>query len=372
MSIPNRFPPVVQAVAACVISIIASISHADEPATAPQPAAFRGALLTAGDVTEQRIEQLRTDGMTAVVLSLSGASPDVTPGERDAVAAIIGADFDLYYWIEVARCPALADAHPEWMASLQGHDEWSRLFPNAPRPAADEVVKTYPWVPVLSQETFDAQLHRVTQLLSNRTAAKGVFLNDLQGAPSACGCGHPLCRWTSDYGKRRTTVPLAPDAAALFLKAVQQEFPDSEVIPVWATECEKHDGAADGLCAGVACFDGICWKAWTEQLEPVAKVSPRVGVLTLYREFQRDLPVYGDEAGWVRHAVESFETMPRRQGAAGLAASRLVTVLQGWDVDESQVAAQIRASQDANVAGFIVAYARIDQSWQPRLMKWQR
>ena len=57
-------------------------------------------------------------------------------------------------------------------------------------PADDEVVKTYPWVPVLSREGFDAQLARVRKLLDGLPRPAGVFLNDLQAAPSACGCGH--------------------------------------------------------------------------------------------------------------------------------------------------------------------------------------
>ena len=133
------------------------------------------------------------------------------------------------------------------MASLQTHDEWRRFFPDLPSLAANEVAKTYPWVPILSREPFTAQLDRIKRLLASRPKSELVFLNDLQGAPSACGCGNPLCRWTSDYGQKRTTTPLGDDAATLFVNAVKKTVPESAVIPVWTTECEQHDGAKDGL-----------------------------------------------------------------------------------------------------------------------------
>ncbi|MEZ6062656.1 MAG: hypothetical protein R3C19_20115 [Planctomycetaceae bacterium] len=348
-----------------------SAALADDPAEIHVTDGLRGALLSIDDATEKRIQTLKAGGTTGIVLSLPEAAGNVTPAEQKAVERIAAAGLELYYWIEVARCPELANAQPKWMASLQTHEEWRRLFPDAPAAGDDEVIKVYPWVPILSRETFDGQLQRVTALLSKRTDAKGVFLNDLQGAPSACGCGHPLCRWTSDYGRKRTTTALGPDAAALFVKAVQDSLPECAVIPVWATECEEHDGAADGLCAGVGCFNGICWKAWTEQLVPVARVSRRVGVLAAYREFQRDSKVYGGKAEWIRQAVEFFETMPRREGARGVEAARLVTVVQGWGVDDDDIAAQIAVATDSGVSGFVVAYSRIEQSWEPRLLKWR-
>ena len=175
-----------------------------------------------------------------------------------------------YYWIEIARCPSLADEHPRWMASVQGHDEWRRLFENPPRPDESQVVKVHPWVPVLYEESFAAHLDRVRAVISNLPPAEGILLNDLQGPPSACGCGNPQCRWTADYGPRRTATPKDDFAARDFLVEVRK-LTDKQVIPIWVTECEQHDEAADGWCAGVGCFRGICWKAYTKQLMPVAE-----------------------------------------------------------------------------------------------------
>ena len=356
-----------------IMSIIAvcSAGCAADDAQANSLQNMRGALLAAIEVTDDRIQQLIADDTTAIVVVLTSDSQQSEQTERAAAARVLASNLDLHYWIEVARAPELADAHPEWMASLQGHAEWRRFFPDLPIPGDDEVVKTYPWVPILAQETYAAQLERVKRLLADKPAAKGVFLNDLQGAPSACGCGNSLCRWTSDYGKKRTTTKLKDDAAARFVEAVRDSMPDCSIIPVWTTECEEHDGAKDGLCAGVGCFKGICWRSYANQLMPVAKTCPQLAVLATYREFQRDLPIYGEKAGWIHEAVTSFQTMPPRHGGDAIDASRLITVLQGWDGDESDFAAQIRVATRSGCAGYIVAYSKIEQSWEPRVVKWR-
>ena len=344
---------------------------AEEQPVAPTPPSVRGAILAAADVTSSRLDQLKRDDFNGVAIMLSGATPAETTAERDAAQRVKAAGLVLHYWIEVARCPQLADDHPEWMASLQTHEEWRRFFPKAATPASNEVVKTYPWVPILSREPFAAQLDRVKGLITGKPIPDSVFLNDLQGAPSACGCGNPLCRWTSDYGKRRTTTPLADDAATLFVNAVKKVAPTSTIVPVWTTECEEHDGAADGQCAGVGCFTGICWKAYTKQLAPLEQVSDQLGVLVPYRAFHRDAPRYGEEAGWVNHAVESFARMPPRNGGRPIEAARLVTVLQGWDVSPQQISAQIQRSGESGAAGYLVAFTKLDQSWSPKIVSWR-
>lgn len=351
-----------------IVLIAANVTYAAETSVAKP---FRGALVAAHNVTSGKLRQFQDAGYTSIVLIVDGTSSDEIESQIESAKLVKASPLELYYWIEVARCPPLADAHPEWMASLQTHDEWRRFFPNSPRPAADEVAKTYPWVPILSREPFTAQLSRIRKLLTDKPTAQGVFLNDLQGAPSACGCGSPLCRWTSDYGERRTTTPLADDAATLFVDAVQKTIPHSTVIPVWTTECEKHDGAKDGLCAGVGCYDGICWRAYTRQLMPLQQTSKTLAVLTPFRAFQRDLPIYGATAGWVKHAIHSFSEIPPRHGGEKIPASRLIAVLQGWEVTKAEIEAQVKVAQDVGVLGHIVAYEKIDQSWQPKVVRWR-
>ena len=332
---------------------------------------LRAALVQVTDASSDRLEELKSTGANTIVFPLDSSDRPSKQRIRDAAESVSRAGLALAYWVEVARSPALANAHPDWMASLQTHREWRRFFPQAPEPDADQVTKTYPWVPILSRAPFMAQRKRVLGLIEGLPTAKLIFLNDLQGAPSACGCGNPLCRWTSDYGERRTTVPLGDDAAALFVAQIQKAAPDAEVVPVWTTECEEHDGSSDGLCAGVGCFKGICWKAYTRQLMPVASTSERIGVLGLYKEFQRDHPHYGTEASWIQFAIKSFETMPPRNGGRAIPASRMIAILQGWQVSPEELTAQQKVAVQSGASGYVVAYEKIDQSWSPKNVSWK-
>jgi hypothetical protein len=334
---------------------------------APVPGGLRGVLMTAAQANGSPLRPLKAEGTNAVVLSLTEDEP--AKAVRAAARRIQAAGLELYYWIEIGRSPALAKAHPEWMASLQGHPEWRRHFPQAPTPAAGEVVKNYPWVPVRYQEAFDAHLQRVTALLRDKPAARGLFLNDLQAAPSACGCGNPLCRWTPDYGPIRTATRLPADAAARFVAAVAERAPQTPVIPVWTPECEEPDMAKGGACAGVGCFRGDCWYEYTAQLMPLARQCPTLAALLPYRALGRDLPRYGPTAGWVAQALRSFAEMPPQRRGQAIPADRVIAVLQGWDVTPAERDAQIRRAEEAGAAGTVVALMKIEQGWEPQIVR---
>jgi hypothetical protein len=326
------------------------------------PLKTRIALLRPDQASEQRLLELGKDGFTCVAFMLT-----VTNSEADSLAAarVKQSGLELDYWIEIGRNPALADAHPDWMASIQTHKEWRRFFPQFPATPSNCVVKVYPWVPVLYRETVEAHLQRVADLLAGRPPPRRLFLNDLQGAPSACGCGHPLCRWTPDYGPLTSASRLGNDAAAQFVRSVKRIRPGVEVIAVWTTECEDHD--RHGLCAGVGCFRGNCWQEWTAQLNPLAAQNDTIGALLLYRTFERDLPVYQKPAGWIAEALGFFQKLPLRYQAEGLPAARLLPVLQGWDVTAQQIEEQISRATEAGADRALVAFASIDQSWSPRM-----
>ena len=272
----------------------------------------------------------------------------------------------IWYWIEVARDAGLATAHPEWMASIQGHPEWRRFYPNFPKEKDDQTVKAFPWVPIFYQGAFEAQLAKVQKLLNAWPMAEGVFLNDLQGAPSACGCGHPLCRWTTDYGPKRTANQLGHDAPARFVQKVKLDFPQLECVPVWASECEAHD--KDGWCAGVGCYGGACWREWSKQLEPLSEQITLLGALLTYKDLGRDLDHYSDTAGWVTSAIGSFQTEMKRFNRPSIEANRLISILQGWKVSSEEIAAQIKQSNDSGTAGFIIAKTPIHSDWKPKLI----
>ena len=333
------------------------------------PTAFRAVLLDPRQFDDVRAATLRLADFNAVVLRLDGSGGSSRREIDRASATAQRHQLPCYFWIEVARCPALADKRPELMASLQGHPEWRRYFPKSTEPSDDEVVKTYPWVPIMSREGFDAQLARVTKLLDGLPTPAGLFLNDLQGAPSACGCGHPLCRWTTDYGPKRSTTKLGPDSAARFVEAVAKAAHVPRVIPVWATECEAHDKQT--LCAGIGCYEGLCWKEFVKQLTPLAERHEPLALLLPFREFERDLPIYPDHAGWIREAIELMQTQPARHRGTPIPPERLIAVLQGWDVTHREVMAQIAQAQLAGAGGFVVSQVPIDQSWEPRIMKWK-
>lgn len=361
----SRFPSALRrARLAGILPILVALSVPEFAVRAAGPPPEKAALILAAQATETRLASLRKDGFTAVALMLTDTN---ATREATAALAVIGAKLPLDYWIEIARNPAMADAHPEWMASIQTHEEWRRFFPEFPKPGSNDMVKVYPWVPVLYRETFDAHLQRLTALLKGKPAPRRIFLNDLQGAPSACGCGHHLCRWTTDYGPLKSATRLPNDAAAKFVAAVKRLAPGAEVIPVWTTECEAHD--RDGLCAGVSCFSGTCWREWTAQLMPLAAEARTLAALVPYRAFQRDLPVYEQPAGWVARSLAFFREMPARYKTNGVPASRLVAVVQGWDVTPVQLEAQMARAMEAGAAGIVAAYAEIEQGWRPHLFK---
>lgn len=358
----------------CTLAIFVTLflgvgAAASEPR---KPAPFRGALLTAKTAAADFLDVLKTDGYTTVVLQISSSAAEAIQQDIAAAKRISTAGLELGYWLEIARSPDFADANPLWMASLQGHPEWRRFHKDFPFPKEGETIKNYPWVPILYEEAFTAHLDRCKKLLAVLPPPKFLFLNDLQGAPSACGCGNPVCRWTADYGPVVTATKLGDDAAARFVAAVKKLAPaKTDVIPVWTTECEEHDKEKDALCAGVGCFKGICWKAYIKQLMPVAESSPRLGVLLFYKEFGQDTPAYKEPAGWIQHALAGFATQPPKHGAKAIGPERLIAVLQGTGVTERQLADQIALAQDARCSGYLVAFARIDQSWSPKLIRWK-
>ena len=100
-----------------------------------EPPQFRAVLVSHTMVGTKRLEEFRAAGYNAVVLELADKVKT-----QEAAGSIRNAGFDLYYWIEIARNEAMADAHPDWMCSLQGHEDWRRLFKTSTNPKKGEVV----------------------------------------------------------------------------------------------------------------------------------------------------------------------------------------------------------------------------------------
>lgn len=333
--------------------------------------AFRGDLLRPADIDAARLAQARAAGSDTIVLDLHDSPPDATA--TAAAAAVRAAGLRLGYWLEVGRSPALGEQHPQWLASLQGHPEWRRRFPQCPEPAPGQVIKTWPWLPVAYAEAFAAHRARIAAQLAAMPAADLLFLNDLQGPPAACGCGNVLCRWATDYtlhGKTplRTATPLGHDAGARFVAEVQRLAPASEVIPVWVTECEEADTVSDGACCGVGCYKGECWRQFDRQWAALQDVAPRIALLLPYESFGRDLPRYGAKAGWVRFAIDHLRARPVAPPRTPIAPRALVAVLQGWG-GAAPASVQCAQAAAAGVSHTLIAHHPIDQSWEPRLVQ---
>jgi hypothetical protein len=350
-----------------------AIDIPSRPAVPP----LEGVIVDADGFSPDKVAGWAQSGHKAVVVILD----ERTKAEAyQAIAKTVSAaKLDLYYWIEVARNKALADAHPRWMASLGMHDDWQKRYPKTPIPVKDkEVAKAYPWVPIGYREAFEAHRERVKALCERAAEPyRGLLLNDLQGGPAACGCGNVQCRWALDYGVPATATKLdGNDIALRFLTAVRKVVPGKEVIPIWMTECEHddlapnhHDGkAGTGLCGSVPCAIRTCPKVFAQQWAPLVEAgNTAVGLLVLQRELERTGPLYA-AASWIPKAVEYVDTIPAREGKTVLPHERLWLVVQGADVTAEYQAAARAAALRLEPAAVLVAFARIDQSYEPRVI----
>lgn len=315
--------------------------------TPPAVHSSHATLLSAAEANDAQLRRHAERGCDTVAL-LADA-----PDAAAAAARVRAHGMRLAWWVEVARCPALADARPELMASLQGHDDWRRCHPRVPAPNDGEVTKVWPWVPVLSEEGFAAQRARVLELLRALPAGDTVFLCDLQGAPSACGCGSLLCRWIADYGPIKTNTPAAADAAARFCQSIASALPDTKVVPVWVTECEPDDPE----CGHVPCFTGKCWRAFDAQWRPLVAACDTVAVLLSARSLQR-------EPLWPARAL----ALLRQQTAAAPARALMVVV----DAADAETGAHGAPADLGAFHSVVFAAAPIDQSWEPRVVRYAR
>jgi hypothetical protein len=330
-------------------------------------------LVEPNTVDTTKIAAWKTEGITSVALVLDDRHTAAVLKSAADTATANG--LGVYLWLEVARAPDMARDHPDWMASLGMHADWRQRFPAVRPPEKGEVAKAWPWVPIRSKEAFAAHVARVGRLLERVPAGfRGLLLNDLQGGPASCGCGNLQCRWATDYHVPSMTT-VQPDAAPKFLAEVAKLAPGKEVIPVWTTECESEDLPAakrppgswgTGLCGSVPCFD-YCRDRFAEQWAAMQK--DRIGptaLLALHREFQRDRCDYGGPAAWVSHVVDYCE---KQAGPTMVPRQRLWLVVQGYDVDAAEAAASRAVAMQAGVGAVVVARARLDQSYEPRVIK---
>jgi hypothetical protein len=347
---------------AALISLALSIATAARAGGPGDPAPIRGVLLEAAHADASALRAWKGRGANAVVVPLDESI--ARPHWADLAALADREGLALYAWIEVARNPAMADAHPRWMASIGGHhDDWRSRFPSAPEKAPGRVIKAWPWVPIGYTPAYEAHHDRIAALLDGLPGPwAGVFLDDLQAGPSSCGCGNDRCRWALDYGNP-STAPKTPgdDAAARLVADVRARHPGKAVVPVWVTECEAIDlpkaEHSTGLCGGVECAKNDCWPRYARNWNPLREATPGPIAVGLWSEaFRR-------EPAWAESALALFRNPPR--GGQPIEPSKVVAVLQGWGKAGAAVAPLIE-SAGRDGGGWVVAIDRVDQSWEPR------
>lgn len=326
-------------------------------------------------VTPASVSQWKKENFKAVAVVLDEKTGEAT--YRAAARHISDGGLDLYCWIEVARNPKLAAAHPAWMAALGSHEDWQKNFPNFPEPGKNQVAKAFPWVPIGYRETFDAHLARAEQLLKRAPPGwRGLLLNDLQGGPSSCGCGNLLCRWAIDYFVPSTATKLeGDDVAARFVAEVRKRAGDKAVIPVWTTECEEVDMPASknqgrpgtGLCGTVGCATGACPTVFGRQWSALTSTQDgAVGLLAMHAALLRTQREFGGGPEWMTNAVAYINKTVAAHGGKTISPNRLWVVVDGSQSAEESIARNLAAK--AGVGAVIVARTKIDQSYEPRMV----
>jgi hypothetical protein len=302
-------------------------------------------------------------GVTAAVVPIA-AEADRGAVNR-ALAAAQAAGLEPYLWVEVARDEAAARAHPEWLSEPQ-HTEWLELFPEQDWTGRHAVV--YPWICVNNRAVFEYARDRVCRLVNAIDAPlAGVFVSDIQGGPVGCGCGNDLCRsWDNSPGEKIAPSPYErPETffSVVFLNELRRRLPGMTLVPIICEECEAGitmDGIDSpdellGKCHGVPCRP--CSTDYYPRLIDSLVDEPRVGLLSFYKLWRRNVPLWGPEAGWVGAVLRRYRERDPAQ--------RLISVLQGWDVSEAELSAQIAQSRAGGSAGYLVAGMAMDQSFWP-------
>lgn len=324
---------------------------------------FRGYLLSAGEwPTEAR--RVADAGYTAAIVPLDAAEAETEAVDR-AILAARATGLSAYLWIGVARDEAAARAHPEWLSEPQ-HREWLEIFPDQDWTGRNPVV--YPWISVSNQSAFAYAADRVQRLVEAvATPVDGLFLSDIQGGPTGCGCGNDLCRsWDNSPGDHIAPSPYESPAVffpLVFLNEMRRRLPGVNLIPVICSECEAGvtmDGIESpdeilGECHGVPCRP--CSVDYYPRFIDALREEPRVGLLSFYKVWRRDVPLWGAEAGWVGAVLRRYRERDPGQ--------RVLSVLQGWNVTPAEREAQIHQCRSAGSAGYIIAASEIDQSFRP-------
>lgn len=329
--------------------------------------AFRARKIPVGEAAKSRLLQIALRG-ESVVFDLAAEAEAL----RAACALARALGLPVWGWIEVGRDEAAIREHPEWMHAPQ-HHEWLQAFPdwNGGHPAL-----VAPWLCVNNRAAFDYALARVRALVQQAPPLDGLFLNDIQGPPAGCGCGNVLCRsWDNSPGDKIAPTPYQnPDVffSQVFWEkcalALAETLPISRLIPIICGECEigvtmggvESPDAQMGTCRGIACSRPcalVYWPGMVRAFSGEVGGPLSVGLLTPYKLFGRDVPLYGGTAAWVGASVAHYREIDPT--------ASVLAVVQGWNVTPDELAAQIEQAATCGATGVLVLEEPLDQSWWP-------
>lgn len=271
------------------------------------------------------------------------------------------------FWIEIGRDQEAAIKHPEWLHVPQ-HTDWLAQFPDWSGPSA----AVFPWLPLNNKAVFEYQLAKVASLASMLESGDSIYLSNVQNPPAGCGCGNLQCRsWDNSPGEKIAPSPYEHKElffTSMFLDALRAKLPAIRITPIICPECEQgvvmgtvaNPDAQTRYCNSINCSDP-CGGFYYPGLIRALGGLERVGLLCTYKALGRDIPVYGGKAAWVAANIE-------RYGEHG-PVTKLIPVLQGWDVSEEEVNAQLDFVSKAGARGYILSRLPLDNSFRPVAVK---
>ena len=115
-----------------------------------------------------------------------------------------------------------------------------------------------------------------------------------------------------------------------------------------------------GTCRGIACSRPcalVYWPGLVRSLALEQNGPSSVGLLTPYKLFDRDVPLYGPTAAWVGASLSHYQEYDPN--------ANLIAVVQGWDVTPEELGAQLEQAATHGAGGVLILEEPLEQSWWP-------
>jgi hypothetical protein len=121
------------------------------------------------------------------------------------------------------------------------------------------------------------------------------------------------------------------------------------------------------MCGTVGCATGACPDVFTRQWSALTSSHEGpIALLALHTPLLRTQKEFGGGPGWVTNAIAYLaQTLPAKSSKP-ISSNRLWVVVEGVRPIEEATARELAAK--AGVGAVIVARARIDQSYEPRMI----